>query len=106
MLLVPGLGDVLPDRRCIDVARGSPWADMPERYGPYRTAYDRFCRWRDDGTWARLKAAVIALAEAEQDIGWNAQADSTIVRAHQHAAGVRKGGWMPALAWPGDPIRL
>src|SRR5919112_3684355 len=36
---------------------GSPWADMPERYGPYPTAYDRFCRWRDDGTWARLKAA-------------------------------------------------
>ena len=74
---------------------GSPWADMPERYGPYQTAYDRFCRWRDDGTWARLKAAVIALAEAEQDIDWNAQADSTIVRAHQHAAGARKGGWMP-----------
>ena len=74
---------------------GSPWADMPERYGPYQTAYDRFCRWRDDGTWARLKQAVIALAEAEQDIDWNAQADSTIVRAHQHAAGARKGGWMP-----------
>jgi transposase len=36
---------------------------MSERYGPYQTAYDRFCRWRDDGTWARLKAAVIALAE-------------------------------------------
>ena len=74
---------------------GSPWADMPERYGPYQTAYDRFCRWRDDGTWARLKAAVIALAEAEQDIDWDAQADSTIVRAHQHAAGARKGGWTP-----------
>jgi transposase len=68
---------------------------MPERFGPYQTAYDRFCHWLDDGTWARLKAAVIALAEAEQDIDWNAQADSTIVRAHQHAAGARKGGWMP-----------
>ena len=71
---------------------GSPWADMPARYGPHQTAYDRFRKWRDDGTWARLKREVIALAQAEGDIDWDAQADSTIVRAHQHAAGARKGG--------------
>jgi len=35
---------------------------------------------------------VIALAEADADIDWHAQADATIVRAHQHAAGARKGG--------------
>ncbi|MBB4755183.1 transposase [Actinoplanes lobatus] len=66
---------------------------MPERYGPHQTAYDRFAKWRDDGTWARLKQAVIALAEADEDIDWNAQVDSTVVRAHQHAAGARKEGW-------------
>jgi hypothetical protein len=49
-------------------------------------------RWARDGTWVRLKQHVMALAEADGDIDWNAQADSTVVRAHQHAAGARKGG--------------
>jgi transposase len=71
---------------------GSPWRDMPERYGPWKTCHERFRRWAADGTWARLKQHVITLAEADGDIDWNAQADSTIVRAHQHAAGARKGG--------------
>jgi transposase len=71
---------------------GSPWRDMPERYGPYSTAHGRFRMWTKDGTWARLRAAVVALAEADGDIDWRAQADSTIVRAHQHAAGAVKGG--------------
>jgi transposase len=71
---------------------GSPWRDMPERYGPWKTAHDRFRRWAKDGTWAKLKQQVIALAEADGDIDWNAQTDSTVVRAHQHAAGARKGG--------------
>jgi hypothetical protein len=39
-----------------------------------------------------LKAHVIALAELDDDIGWDAQVDSTIVRTHQHAAGAAKGG--------------
>ena len=64
---------------------GSPWRDMPERYGPCSTAHGRFRTWTKDGTWARLKASVVALAEADGGIDWRAQADSTIVRAHQHA---------------------
>jgi hypothetical protein len=48
--------------------------------------------WAADGTWARMKRAVLALAEADGDVDWDAQADSTIVRDHQHAAGARKGG--------------
>ena len=64
---------------------------MPARYGPYQTTYDRFRKWAEDGTWARIRRQVIAMAEAEDDIDWDAQADSTIVRAHQHAAGARKG---------------
>ena len=71
---------------------GSPWRDMPERYGPWKTAHLRLRRWAEDGTWARLKAHVMALAEADDDIDWNAHADSTVVRAHQHAAGARKRG--------------
>jgi hypothetical protein len=45
-----------------------------------------------DGTWARLKQQVIGQAEANGEIDWDAQVDSTVVRAHQHAAGARKGG--------------
>jgi transposase len=30
---------------------GSPWRDLPQRYGPWQTCFDRFNRWRRDGTW-------------------------------------------------------
>src|SRR5205809_4572354 len=33
---------------------GAPWRDLPERYGPWQTVYDRFNRWRKDGTWAQI----------------------------------------------------
>ena len=71
---------------------GSPWRDLPERYGPWKTAYQRFRRWAADGTWAGLKAHVIAVAELDDDIDWDAQVDATIVRTHQHAAGAAKRG--------------
>lgn len=71
---------------------GSPWRDLPERYGPWQTAYQRFRRWANDGTWSRLKARVVVLAELDADIDWDAQVDATIVRAHQHAAGAAKRG--------------
>ena len=37
---------------------GSPWADIPERYGPSTTCYNRFVRWRKIGVWDRLFEAV------------------------------------------------
>src|SRR3546814_10776476 len=39
---------------------GSPWADIPERYGPATTCYNRFVRWRKLGVWDRIFAAVSA----------------------------------------------
>jgi transposase len=30
---------------------GMPWRDLPERYGPYTTAYNRFNRWSRRGIW-------------------------------------------------------
>jgi len=71
---------------------GAPWRDVPERYGPWKTCYERYRRWAQDGTWARVKQQVIVRAEANGEIDWDAQVDSTIVRAHQHAAGARKRG--------------
>ena len=38
---------------------GAPWRDLPERYGPYTSAYNRFNRWRKAGIWDRLMDAVV-----------------------------------------------
>jgi transposase len=75
---------------------GIPWRDLPERYGPWETVYKRFARWEADGTWARIQAHLRAQADAAGELDWDAQIDSTIVRAHQHAAGARKGGSRPS----------
>ena len=77
---------------CWGKGTGSPWRDLSERHGPWKTPYQRFRRWAADGTWARRKAQVIMLAELDDDIDWDAQVDATIVRTHQHAAGAAKSG--------------
>lgn len=69
---------------------GAPWRDLPPRYGPWQTCYDRLVRWRQDGTWDRLLAHVQAKADAAGALDWEVSVDSTVVRAHQHAAGARR----------------
>ena len=78
---------------------GAPWRDLPERYGPWQTCYDRFVRWRRDGTWERLLADVRTKSDAVGEIEWLVSVDSTVARAHQHAAGARK---RPSLADQND----
>lgn len=65
---------------------GSPWAEVPERYGPSTTCYNRFVRWRKAGVWDRLLLAVSAAFEGEI-----VMIDSTCVRVHQHGATGKKG---------------
>jgi transposase len=69
---------------------GAPWRDLPERYGPWQTCYDRFVRWRRDGTWDRLLAQAQTKSDAVGELEWVVSVDSSSVRAHQHAAGARK----------------
>jgi transposase len=64
---------------------GAPWRDMPERYGPYTTAYNRFNRWRKAGIWDRLMDAIVQAHDGNVQM-----IDSSIVRVHQHASGVEK----------------
>ncbi len=71
------------------VRTGAPWRDLPERYGPWQTCYDRFVRWRRDGTWERLLSRVHGKSDAVSDVLVEVSLDSTVVRAHQHAAGAR-----------------
>ena len=68
---------------------GAPWRDLPERYGPWQTCYDRFVRWRRDGTWDRLLAHAQTKSDAAGEVEWEVSVDSTVARAHQHAAGAR-----------------
>lgn len=55
-------------------------------------AYDLFRRWQRNGTWKRMFEQLQAEADAKGLITWDVSVDSTIARAHQHAAGARKKG--------------
>ena len=72
---------------------GAPWRDIPERYGPRTTLYNRFVRWRASGVWDRLLAAVSAACDG--DI---VMIDSSCVRVHQHGAAVKRGVPTPGMA--------
>jgi transposase len=72
---------------------GAKWDQIPDRYGPAKTCYGRFARWEQDGTWARIEQRLQTDADACGDLDWRVQVDSSIVRAHQHAGGARKGEW-------------
>ena len=77
---------------------GTPWRDLPERFGPWQTVWKRHRRFSLDGILATLLTA----ADATGDIGWVVSVDSTIVRAHQHATrfGRVTGGSVESQEFP------
>jgi transposase len=71
---------------------GAPWEDLPRRYGKTKTVSSRYYRWRKKGIWQRLFAKLQAQAERDGELDWTIHfVDSTVIRAHQHAAGAKKG---------------
>jgi transposase len=79
------------DRRVINgilwrFRTGSPWADVPERYGAYTTCYNRFVRWRKAGVWDRILEAVSQAFDGELQMN-----DSSCIRLHQHGATLKRG---------------
>ncbi|MDR3420654.1 MAG: IS5 family transposase [Xanthobacteraceae bacterium] len=68
------------------VRTGSPWRDLPEAFGDWNSVFRRFSRWSVKGVWWRIFEALSDDPDFEYLI-----VDSTIVRAHQHAAGAKKG---------------
>ena len=88
------------------LATGVPWRDLPERYGPWPTVYSRFRRWQRAGVWDRLLAAVQAEGDAVGALDWSVHfLDGTTVRAHQHAAGAKKGAAIRRSAVPAAASR-
>ena len=89
------------DRRVIDgilwrFRTGSPWADIPERYGPHTTCYNRFVRWRKAGVWDRLLEAVSQAFDGEL-----VMIDSSSILVHQHGATLKRGTQIAAWDVPG-----
>ena len=72
---------------------GSPWRDLPEQFGAWQSVAERHLRWSKDGTYVRVFAAVRRDQGACDilDLETFLSVDSTIVHAHQHAAGARPG---------------
>lgn len=81
---------------------GAPWRDLPERYGSWQTVYSRFRRWQQRGTWDKILAALQADGDARGNLDWTIHfVDGSVVRAHQHAAGAKRGRserWVAAVA--------
>src|SRR4029453_5699598 len=79
------------DRRVLNgifwvLRSGAPWRDLPERYGPRTTCYNRFVRWRKAGVWDRLMDAITVAHDGDIQM-----IDSTSVRVHQQAATAKRG---------------
>jgi len=88
------------DRRVLNgivwrLRSGSPWVEIPERYGSSTTCYNCFMRWQKAGIWSQLSSAI-----SDAYDGRNQMIDSTTVSVRQHAAnGDKMGG--SAIAWAG-----
>ncbi|MEV0376057.1 IS5 family transposase, partial [Streptomyces sp. NPDC050636] len=74
------------------VRTDAPWRDLPTEYGPWQTVYGLFRRWQRQGVWSVVLTGLQTRADAAGLITWEVNVDSTICRAHQHAAGARRDG--------------
>ncbi len=73
---------------------GAPRRDLPERFGESNSAWRRFDRWSTKGVWHRVFEEL-----KDPDLEWLIL-DSTVIRAHRHAAGAVKKG-APTRRWGG-----
>ena len=71
---------------CWKLRTGAPWRDLPERFGPWNTIFSQFNRWSKKGIIESLFKSAIK----DPDNEWNS-IDGSVVKAHQHATGARKG---------------
>jgi len=65
---------------------GSPWRDLPEKFGSWGNVYVRYNRWCQTGVWVRIFETLSDDPDFEY-----VMIDSSVVRADQHAAGGKRG---------------
>ena len=69
---------------------GCPWRDLPERFGPWQTAWKRHARFSKDGTWDQILAALLVKADEAGHVDWQISIDSTVARVHQHGSNMTR----------------
>ena len=80
---------------------GCPWRDLPGEYGHWKTPYNRHRRWSLDRTWQKILDRLRTGCDQAEGPDRTLSADSTVIRAHQHAAGARHE--LPAELVTGGP---
>src|ERR1039457_6032074 len=78
------------DQRDLLPHPGCPRRDLPEGFGNWKTICNRHRRWSLDGTWEKILDGLRAGCDEAEGKDWTVSADSTVARAHQHAAGARR----------------
>ena len=92
-----GPASTLGDRLFIEAVlfrakTGMPWRDLPERFGPWKSVYNRFTNWAKKGHWATIfKELQLEVDETGSIV------DGSVVRAHQDASGGKGGS--NAMLW-------
>ena len=89
-----------PHRRAVEGAiyryrTGIAWRDLPPEFGPWQTVWKRHHKFCQDGTWDRVLGALQAQADVAGMLDWRVSADSSVVRAHQHATNTRRSSSRP-----------
>lgn len=70
----------------------APWRDLPERYGAWETVSGRFYAWQRHGVWQHILESLQQQADEQGNLNWEIhQVDGSVIRAHQHGAGAKRG---------------
>lgn len=78
-------------RDLVEAAHRRPWRDLPERYGPWKTAHERLRKWTMDDAWEKILDAAVVKDDAVGEVEWIVFVDSMVVRAHQQSRPSRSG---------------
>ncbi|KPX74348.1 ISPs1, transposase OrfA [Pseudomonas amygdali pv. photiniae] len=86
------------DRQMLDgifwiLCSGAKWRDLPERFGPWKTVYQRFRQWRDNGKFEQVLRHLHLRLREDGFIDLDTwMVDSTSIRASRAASGAEKKG--------------
>ena len=68
---------------------GTPWRDLPGRYGPWQTVRERLRNWTEDGTWQKILAEAVVKDDAVGEVEWGVSDDTLVAHLHERAALIR-----------------